>query len=183
LGRSGLACTGRAAHPDLKDWPLPLGSDFKKAFAFKLKDLTDDDIETLTNNLQVSDSVRWPRPNANLDNNDSTHSTVWGESCVDKRHFDCIGLVNWCLSTVLQHEFTFGINTFISGHGGTEVPLKQAQPCDIVTIGSQHIGIVTFDGSAIEAKDATSGVVKSPLDAKYWKQCYRLPASTWRFGA
>lgn len=183
VGRSGMACTGRAAHADLNGIPLPLAGSVGSPFSFKLKDLTDERVETLTNNLAARDMARWPRPNYNLDNNDSTRSTVWGEDCTGKRHFDCIGLVNWVLWKVLQRDFTFGIDTFANGAGGTEVPLGKAEACDIVIIGREHIGIVGYGGTAIEAKDAVSGVVSGPLNPAYWKRCFRLPASTWHVGA
>jgi hypothetical protein len=113
------------------------------------------------------------------------HSTLWGESCIDVRHFDCIGLVNFCFSAILNTVWQYGITSFTEAEhakaaGFTLVPISNAQTCDIVTVGSEHIGIVTNLKTAIEAMDTANGVVERALTAGHWTQCWRVPASTWK---
>lgn len=175
-----LVCTGRAAAITT---PLALGNmdaNLRKAFDLKWKDLTDDQLDELKRNSSRVGDYRWPRANSSLRNNSLHHSTVWGESCVDVRHFDCIGFVNWCLSEVLNQHIQYGIGNFVARSVGTVIPVSKAAPGDIVTIGADHIGIVSENKTVIEAKDAVNGVVEGPFSAAAWTQCFRLPDSMWR---
>lgn len=175
-----LACGGRAG---VFNGPLALAdmnANISKALDLKWKSLTDDQIEELMENATEPYTYRWPRPNSSLNNNSLHHSTIWGESCVGSRHFDCIGFVNWALSTVLNKPIQYGIGNFLAKAVGTPVPISKAEACDIVTIGGEHIGWVTENNTVIEAKDIVSGVVESPLSASRWTQCFRLPNSMWK---
>ena len=174
-----LACGGRAG---VFNAPLALeemNAKIPLALDLKWKNLTDDQIEELLENATEPDSYRWPRPNSSLSNNSAHHSTIWGESCVGTRHFDCIGFVNWCLSVVLNKPIQYGIGNFLAKSIGTSIPVMKAEACDIVTIGAEHIGWVTENRTVIEAKDVASGVVEGPLIAGRWTACFRLPTSMW----
>ena len=146
----------------------------------KWKNLTDDQWDELEGNAGDTASFRWPRPNSSVNNNSPHHSTVWGESCVDVRHFDCIGFVNWCLSEVLSQPVHYGIGNFVAKSVGTAIQLPKAQLGDIVTIGADHIGFVSENRTVMEARDAVSGVVESPFSAARWTQCFRLRDSMWK---
>jgi hypothetical protein len=174
-----LACGGRAA---IFTAPLALAdmdSDIHKALSLKWKSLTDDQIQELKRNSANPLNYRWPRPNSSLSNNSTTHSTLWGESCIGSRHFDCIGFINWCLSETLGKSIQYGIPNFVAKNVGAQIPLAKAEACDIVTIGSQHIGWVSDNKTVIEAKDVVSGVVEGPIGDSPWTACFRLPRSIW----
>jgi NlpC/P60 family len=172
-------CIGRTAKFDV---PLALNLSMTSGAAFdlKLKDLTQDQFDELKQKARDVDKYRWPRPNDLLDNNALHHSTVWGESCVGKRHFDCIGFINWLLSEGLNQQIQFGVASYTGGKVGTEVAVKDAQAGDIVTINVDHIGMISERGTAIEADDKFNGVVEGLIGGKAWTQCFRLPPSTWK---
>jgi hypothetical protein len=174
-----LACTGRAGVFTAPLAVADLDANIHKAFAVKWKALTNDQIDELIENATDPFSYRWPRPNSSLRNDSPHHSTVWGESCIGSRHFDCIGFINWCLSEVLNKPIQYGIGNFIAKSVGKEIPISKAQACDIVTIGAEHIGWISEQNTVIEAKDALSGVVEGPLSASRWTACFRLPDSMW----
>jgi hypothetical protein len=50
------------------------------------------------------DHYLWPRP----DERPSARIT-YGESCIGKRHFDCVNFVNWAMSTILTRRIQFEI--------------------------------------------------------------------------
>lgn len=174
-----LACGGRGGVFTAQLALADMNSNVKKALDLKWKDLSDEQIEELIENSNDPYSYRWPRPNSSLSNSSLHRSTIWGESCVGTRHFDCIGFVNWCLSTVLNKQIQYGIGNFIAKSIGTVIPVKQARMGDIVTIGADHIGWVAENNTVIEAKDVISGVVESELSTGRWTQCFRLPNSIW----
>ena len=173
-----LACGGRAGVISAPFAIADMANDAKK-FDLKWKNLTDDQIEELIVNGHDPDLYRWPRPNSSLSNNSTHHSTIWGESCLFARHFDCIGFVNWCLSETLNKHIQYGIGNFLAKAVGTQVPVSSAEACDIVTIGADHIGWVSENKTVIEAKDIISGVVEGPISAGRWTACFRLPKSMW----
>jgi len=182
-----LSCAGRAALVGdlefaLKKFEENKGAGLGPALALKVKDLSAEQIGELQENMLTLDLYRWPRPNGIISNNNNQRSTIWGESCVDKRHFDCIGFINWCLSTGLQKHVHYGIPNFTNGAVGSAVPVHKAQLGDIVTVGAEHIGIVSENSTVIEAKDPAHGGVESPLDLTRWKQCFRLPDRFWKVG-
>jgi len=181
-----LACAGRCGLKEVQELPLALDMPVKQALALKLNALTQDQIDELQSLRTTSAEYRWPRPNGTLER--STYpSTIWGECCIGKRHFDCIGLVNYCFSAALNRVWHYGIENFTTpayakAGGIVEVRISAAQPCDIVTFGADHIGIVTESKTVVEAKDPASGVTEHPIGNRPWQQCWRLPASTWRIG-
>jgi hypothetical protein len=182
-----VACTGRAGLAPVQQLPLALDLDVHIALRLPLKKLTAEQIDEFKNNANHVDQFRWPRPITPRNRIPGDVSTIWGESCIGVRHFDCIGLVNFCFSWALNRTWQYGVDNFALPEyakkaGFTQVDLTKASPGDIVTIDREHIGIVTFEGTAIESRDALTGVVENALDNKYWKQCYRLPAGEWKSG-
>ena len=165
---------------------LPLSAGAGGAFDLKLKDLTAEQIEELKRKSGDAAKYRWPRPNNVMNNQNTTIATTWGESCRDKRHFDCIGFVNWCFSTALNKQVHYGIDHYTdplrTKNVGTEIPVKDAKIGDIVTIKADHIGIVSEKGTAIEAKDKVYGVVELPLAEGKWTQCFRVHPWMWSLG-
>ena len=180
-----LACAGRCAIAEVQALPLALTITIKDALALKLKTLTAAQLDEFKKHRGDSDSIRWPRPNGSLGAG-GPHSTVWGESCVGVRHFDCIGLVNFCFSAVLKRVWQYGITSFTmparaKASGFLEVKgLASAEPCDIVTVGSEHIGIVSERRTAIEAMDPGNGVLERGIAVGHWTQIWRVPKSTWK---
>ena len=175
-----LVCTGRAAAVTTPLALSDMNANLRKALDLKWKDLTDDQFDELKRNSNRISDYRWPRANSSLRNKSLHHSTVWGESCVDVRHFDCIGFVNYCLSEVLNQHIQYGIGNFVARSVGTPISVSKAAPGDIVTKGAQHIGIVSENNTVIEAKDAISGAVEGPFSAATWTQCFRLPDRMWQ---
>ncbi len=180
-----LACAGRAGVKAVQDLGLALKIEVKAALGLNLKSMTPAQLDEFKKNAKDASKFRWPRPNGGLDRS-SFPSTVWGEDCIGVRHFDCIGLVNYCFSTVLNQDWQFGIDSFAlpdnaRSAGFVEVkPISTAQTCDIVTIGREHIGIVTNMQTVIEAMDTGNGVLERPTTAGTWTACWRVPASTWK---
>ena len=178
-----LACAGRAALLSGVAFPLSrIGANVRLALSLGLKDLKPEDLEELKKNAGTPDGFRWPRANGEIEKPDGGR-TIWGESCLNKRHFDCIGFVNWCLSEALQKCVHYGIGNYTSGSIGTAIPLRTAAPGDIVTIEADHIGIVSQVGTAIDAMDSSHGVLERAIGEGHWKECYRLPESMWKLGA
>lgn len=175
-----LACGGRAGMITAPLALADMNSNIHKALSLKWKSLTDDQVKELKQNAGDPFSYRWPRPNSSLSNNSTTNSTLWGESCVGSRHFDCIGFINWCLSETLGKPIQYGIPNFLAKSVGTPIPVAKAEMCDIVTIGAQHIGWVAENKTVIEAKDVVSGVVEGPIGDSPWTACFRLPSSMWK---
>ncbi len=96
---------------------------------------------------------------------------VWGEDCRNKRHFDCIGFINYVLSyTTTVKNAGFSIKQFRDGQTMTQEikPMNAARvPGDIVVRGYDHIGFLTEKGGetyVIQAQDHTSDVHE---DEKY----------------
>jgi hypothetical protein len=180
-----LACAGRCAIAEVQALPLALTITVKDALAIKVKSLTTAQLDEFKKNRGDSDSFRWPRPNGTLTAG-GHHSAVWGESCIGVRHFDCIGLVNYCMSDVLGRVWHYGIENFTrpatgKASGFLEVKgIGAAEPCDIVTVGSEHIGIVSERRTVIEAMDGGHGVLERDISVGHWSQIWRLPKSTWK---
>jgi len=179
-----LVCGGRCADGNVQKLPKALDMTDHDALQVKLRSMTQDQLDELKDNARDPDKYRWPRPNGTLSAN-GYNSTLWGESCVFVPHFDCIGLVNYCFSAILNTSWSYGIGNFTQAasakaNGFVEVsPISKAESCDIVTVGSEHIGIVTNLDTVIEASDTSVGVIERPTTAGHWTQCWRLPRSTW----
>jgi hypothetical protein len=93
--RGPMVCAGRSNHPQIK-------SLLRCAF---------DDRDTLKQQITSQASVLFPRPERTMANNapGKTNGIVWGESCEGVFHFDCVGLVNWCLTKLADRTYQFEI--------------------------------------------------------------------------
>lgn len=107
--------------------------------------------------------------------------TILGEKCNGVRHFDCIGLVNYCLSMVLGKV----VHDSIAGYTSRcpDVTKQKHLPGDIVIYGNHHIAFMLPDGkSVINATDTEYGVKVSNLsiaeraDSKGASKIVRHPA-------
>lgn len=152
-------CSGRHGHPDVTS--LPKGDPGNPA------------------HLAKPSAYRWIRRVT------FTHvNELYGESCVDTKHFDCICFVRWCLK---------GINATVSKFPSIKsykkmcVPISEngAHPAylhagDLVFRNDfAHIGIAVGQGSGqvIEAKVEESGVVVTAGTS--WEWHGRLPREFW----
>lgn len=114
-------------------------------------------------------NYKWQRPSGVI----TADSTVWGECCEGTRHFDCIGLVNYCLSVALEnYTIWYGIPSL---RGLPEVRAADVLPADILTHGNEHIGLADGDGGVIHASGTRRGVLHdTAINWGYWR-CGRLP--------
>jgi cell wall-associated NlpC family hydrolase len=127
------------------------------------------DPENLLHTLRP-DGYLWERPDRKMD----AAKSVFGESCVGKRHFDCIGFINWVLGNVQQKQWS--IASWVEHT--EEVPLKTVAAGDVLTT-SDHIGLATDKTTVVHASDTHVGVIETKISAGGWKRCGRLKASFW----
>jgi hypothetical protein len=177
-----LACAGRAAQYT-GDMPTSVPA----RFDLKLKNLTRDQIEELAEKSENLATYRWPRPNGNLYTNDASHSTVWGESCIGKRHFDCIGFVNWCLSTTLQKHVQYGIPNFTGDPvKGVKASFRRSRfhRCGLaISLPSAWNTSASFRiANSDQAKDSANGVVESGFGLAVGNNASSRE-NMWNFGA
>jgi cell wall-associated NlpC family hydrolase len=120
-------------------------------------------------------AYRWPRPSGEING----HTLVYGECCLGIRHFDCIGLINWVVSTVAKPTH-HGIGSIINNT--TAVAFSDVQPGDLLTINQTHIGIATGLGTVVQAQGTATGVVEThlPPNGGGWTRCGRPAVSFWR---
>jgi cell wall-associated NlpC family hydrolase len=120
------------------------------------------------------DAYRWPRPSGTINGT----QVVYGECCIGIRHFDCIGLINWVVSSVAKPTH-HGIATIINAT--TAVDFSQVQAGDILTINQTHIGIATGAGTVVQAQGTATGVVETalPRNGGGWTRCGRPSVSLW----
>jgi len=114
---------------------------------------------------------------------------VWGQSCKDIRHFDCIGFISFCLSQAtgkeaLQLEIAqwrtphqLGSKVYDLSVGRKPETLMDG---DILVKADHHIAWVAANGTIIEAADTDLGVVAKgqfELDKSpgAWTHLVRLP--------
>ena len=92
-------------------------------------------------------------------------NVVWGESCVGVRHFDCVGLVNYCYARHwYKPNFGLDIAAFRNAIQGT-APVTNANDrmdADIlIKSGDKHIAMLYKSGDAwlvVQATDTRSGL-------------------------
>jgi hypothetical protein len=109
--------------------------------------------------------------------------TILGERCDGKRHFDCVGFINYCLSAAFGEGYQFEIcgaerdgyrgyaNRFpaVTGAGQAGDILifggRQTARGDGTEIhaGGHHIGFDTGDGNMIHASETEYGVVRTGI--------------------
>ena len=113
---------------------------------------------------------------------------VWGESCDGVRHFDCIGLVNYCISQFMKNQkFGTSIVEFMTrptNYGFVEVSDKNdILNADVVgqySTGSgwHHIGMVYMEGQTakiVQAEESPVGVTSDHVyNPNNWTKRIRL---------
>lgn len=118
-------------------------------------------------------SFRWPRPANEPDSN----REVLGECCVGKRHFDCIGFVNWCFWRALRGSsaISYEIEQW-------QRPISAARQFDRAAIdagrilpgdilyghNSTHIGLVATTTEVIHAAGWNVGVQRERIRTSIW---------------
>lgn len=142
-----IICAGRCGQHTRGGAPLPL--------------LRNDAM--LAQQMQRPWEVLWPRPNGG-----AGAPIVFGEACMDVRHFDCIGLVNYCIWRTTgagsHHPSIAQVFGWWMRHvAGNPVGMAEVQTGDIVIWGNSHIGIVTGAGQMVHAKSELYGVVREPF--------------------
>lgn len=114
---------------------------------------------------------------------------VWGEACTSKKHFDCIGFINYCISKFWAAQSIFGtdIKSLMTNPnllGFVEV----SDPTDILNadvigqfdsrLGWHHIGMVYMSGKTakvVQAVDSPVGVSDSDTyNTTSWTKRVRL---------
>jgi hypothetical protein len=121
-------------------------------------------------------SHNWPSfegmgyPRRAWDEFSDSHIYVLGESCEGKRHFDCIGFVNWAITQVLNRRMTYNIDQWANARVApvtvrTTVDQRHAAPGDILIRGDSHIALVESQDHLLEAAGIRVGVVRSAFTA------------------
>ena len=124
-----------------------------------------------------------------------------GERCENKRHFDCVGFVNYCFSMALEESVQNDIcgsaesgyrawaNSYPSVRddragdilifGGQEIDFTDSRSGQTrrVLSGAHHIGLATGNGKMIHAKETEYGVV-GPEDVSNITRRVRHPRLT-----
>ena len=104
---------------------------------------------------------------------------VWGESCIGKRHFDCVGLVNYCYSAHGSGQFGLSIPAFRSRPEFEQVtdPADRLNGDVLIFPNDAHIGMLWNDGGSwkvVQAVDTRHGLTDSAVyDADKWHR-YRM---------
>lgn len=121
----------------------------------------------------------WPRK---MKGKTVTEQIVLAEDCTRKRHFDCIGFVNWCLSragggrgvqlAIAHFKIPPDPKTY---HICTPVVSGDERAADIVTHGVDHIGFLTGDGRVVHASQSSDGVIVETYVAGLWDNPVRYP--------
>lgn len=121
----------------------------------------------------------WPR---RMKGRTVTEQIVLGEDCTIRKHFDCIGFVNWCLSRVVGGRgVQLGITQFKipenakTPHICAPVGSGDVRTADIVTRGVDHIGFLTGDGRVVHASQSSDGVIVETYVASAWDNPVRYP--------
>jgi cell wall-associated NlpC family hydrolase len=106
---------------------------------------------------------------------------VLGEDCRGKRHFDCVGFVNYCVEMALGRvrPVSFAIDQWAADLSGTVAVAKNAppHPGDILIQDFHHIGLLGGNGEVIQAAETKSGVIVSTYDSNGWSRRRRFTAA------
>ncbi len=78
-------------------------------------------------------------------------SCTWGEACDEVRHFDCVGLLNYCFAKhYYKADFGLGISAYRDDNNGVTTGItdnKDLMDADIlVKPGDSHIGMLCNNG-------------------------------------
>ena len=117
------------------------------------------------------------------------NKVVWGESCVGVRHFDCVGLVNYCYARHFKDNarrpFGLDIAAFRNKSSGFE-PRTSTSSSDfmdadvVITKGNGHIGMIYQDGETwkvVQAVETDIGLTEdSVFNPAKWDRFRMLSA-------
>ncbi len=96
---------------------------------------------------------------------------VWGESCDETRHFDCVGLVNYCYAQHwYQPNFGLDIAAFRNENQGTTqiTDAKDRMDADIlIKPGNVHIGMLYQDDDKWYVVQATGTTIGLTDDSEF----------------
>ncbi|MBK8344719.1 MAG: C40 family peptidase [Bacteroidetes bacterium] len=105
---------------------------------------------------------------------------VWGQNCCGVRHFDCVGLVNYCVTKALGRLVIYEIHDWAVANSGTINVAKDAPPAngDLLFLGTgpnyHHIALLYADddgnGIVLQAADTDLGLTSSPYDPNMWNE-------------
>ena len=116
---------------------------------------------------------------------------LWGESCVGKRHFDCIDLIKWCLWKVnpcfmqrmdeKKYKSIKSLKKLLEPVGNGTLDTNDLCAGDIlIRKNNGHIAFAVGDGQrVIHAEWEKSGVVETSLQT--WDFHGRIPQGYWLF--
>jgi hypothetical protein len=121
--------------------------------------------------LEAQRQRRWPA---------DFRATIWGECCIGKRHFDCVGFVNWCFWAALGAEAILEVDQwspYYQAEGSVPrtslVPggPRAAQTADLLFRSGAtgegpfaHIGIAVGNGQVAHAAGHDVGVVVEAIN-------------------
>jgi hypothetical protein len=127
---------------------------------------TDADLKDFLAQIAAQQPASWVSPNGlwprMMEGKTVTKQIVWGESCADIRHFDCVGLVNYSLSLALNRPIQDSIDGY-NRHTRNVTTDPHVLPADILTRGTSHIGLAMGDGRVVHASGTARGVVIDPI--------------------
>lgn len=108
-------------------------------------------------------------------------AVTWGEGCDDVRHFDCVGLVNYCYAKHwYQPDFGMGIPAYRDESSGTTAMTgdKDLMDADILLkSGDEHIGMLYNSGSGwfvVQAVGTAKGLTDTEAFAPAAWDRYRM---------
>jgi hypothetical protein len=130
-----------------------------------------------------------------LDGGSAAGRIVWGEDCRGRRHFDAVGLVNWCLEQAVdaRYPITFDAATWATDASGTVTVsvTDPPRPGDLF-LADRHdpdteigilLGVGIGDpavpgefGQVVLAEQTTVGVVRRPFSPASWTRRRRPTA-------
>ena len=131
--------------------------------------------------IESAQNVSFPRPD-----DEPGATTIYGESCVGKRHFDCLGFLSWLIwrtsgrfvnhkvktwstqnpaGTTTIHGFVHNRPETYQGLRPGDILIRYRVPQDGI-IG--HIGVVSGRNTVIHARGKNLGVQETPISAIRW---------------
>jgi hypothetical protein len=101
---------------------------------------------------------------------------VWGESCAKVRHFDCVGLVNYCYAShFYKPGFGFDISKYRDPTIGTQPVISKSDLMDgdiIIPKDDGHIAMIYQKGGSwfiVQAEETIKGLTDTaPFNADKW---------------
>ena len=124
--------------------------------------------------------------------NGAAGDLVWGEDCRYRRHFDCVGFVNYCYDIALlelterwaESPWALSLTQYQADPviaATTRVAPGALMAGDILTVGNHHIGLFAGDGdgspgspgTVVQAADTPVGVIYGNFQPG-WDGWFRL---------